>query len=315
MSMYANRRPRSFAFTCRTPLALALAVAVTLPLPLPVAHGATPKKVLVVTITSGFRHGPAIDRLEATLPELGRDSGAFTVDFCRVEPNDPQFKDPATGKPDQAKVKAAIQQALARQLSVAALREYDGVIFANTSGEMPLPDLPGLLEWIKGGKAFIGIHAATDSLRSGQAGKPTPYTTMIGAAFKSHGAQATVECINQDPSHPACQPVPARWTVHDEIYLFTDFDRSAVHGLLTLDREPNSKAPGDYPIAWCKEYGRGRVFFTSLGHREDVIDPAWGSDADRKNSRAVAQVYQQHLLGGIRWALGTPSGESRPAGR
>jgi hypothetical protein len=270
---------------------------------LPLLGAAQPKKVLVVTVTAGFRHTEGIEGLEKVLPQMAKTSGAFTVDFCRVDPADPRFQDPATKKPDEAKVKAANQQALAEKMSPSTLAAYDAVIFANTSGEMPLPDLPGFLDWIKSGKGFIGVHAATDTLRSGKAENPTAYTTMIGAAFKTHGAQATVEVINQDPSHPACRDVPARWTVHDEIYLFTNFDRHSVHGLLTLDKEPNSKAPGDYPIAWCKEYGKGRVFSTSLGHRGDVIDETWGKEQDRKNSREVALTYQKHLLGGILWAL------------
>lgn len=267
---------------------------------------AAPKKVLVVTITAGFRHAPAIERLEAVLPRLAEASGGFTVDFCGLDPNEPQYRDAATNKPDDAKVQAAMRKILAEKMSLESLRTYDGVIFANTSGDLPLPDLPGFLEWIRSGKAFIGIHAATDSLRSGRADAPTAYTQMIGAAFKTHGAQATVECINQDPTHPAGRPVPEVWTVHDEIYLFDNFERESVHGILTLDKEPNSREPGDYPIAWCKDYGKGRVFYTSLGHREDVIDDTWGRDADRRNSREVAKVFQKHLVGGIHWALGLP---------
>jgi len=267
---------------------------------------AAPKKLLVVTITAGFRHAPAIERLEAVLPRLAEASGGFTVDFCGLDPNEPQYRDSATNKPDDAKVQAAMRKILAEQMSLESLRAYDGVIFANTSGNLPLPDLPGFLEWIRSGKAFIGIHAATDSLRSGRVDAPTAYTQMIGAAFKTHGAQATVECINQDPTHPAGRAVPEAWTVHDEIYLFDNFEREAVHGILTLDKEPNSREPGDYPIAWCKEYGKGKVFYTSLGHREDVIDDTWGRDADRRNSREVAKVFQKHLVGGIHWALGLP---------
>jgi type 1 glutamine amidotransferase len=111
--------------------------------------------------------------------------------------------------------------------------------------------------------------------------------------------------------------------VFDEIYQFKNFDRTKVHGLLTLDKHPNDKTPGDYPISWCKQYGKklappppngatllmekdwyqksGRVFYTSLGHREDVWDPSW---PDRKNPKEVAEAYQAHIMGGIKWALG-----------
>jgi type 1 glutamine amidotransferase len=105
--------------------------------------------------------------------------------------------------------------------------------------------------------------------------------------------------------------------------------------LLTLDKHPNNKTPGDYPIAWCKEYGTarpvhaahgaelllrkslfhgpGRVFYTSLGHREDMWDPEWkDAKSERKNSAAIAQAYQQHILGGIKWALGLEKGAAAP---
>ena len=108
-------------------------------------------------------------------------------------------------------------------------------------------------------------------------------------------------------------------------------DRAKVHGLLTLDKHPNDKTPGDYPVSWCKEYGGqsvpvavngaalliqkewyrkpGRVFYTSFGHREDVWDPAW---KDRKNPPSVAEAYQAHILAGIEWALGLKNCNCRP---
>ena len=67
---------------------------------------AAPKKVLVVTVTKGFRHS-SIATAEKVLAQLGSESGAFSVDYARVEPTDPQFKG-SDGKPDGAKVDAAI---------------------------------------------------------------------------------------------------------------------------------------------------------------------------------------------------------------
>jgi type 1 glutamine amidotransferase len=121
-----------------------------------------------------------------------------------------------------------------------------------------------------------------------------------------------VDCINQDPKHPADKALPASWHVKDEIYLMKNFERSKVHGLLTLDKHPNDKTPGDYPIAWCKEYGQGRVFYTSLGHREDVWDPNTAPGFKRENSKEVSELYQKHILGGIRWALGLEKGDAKP---
>lgn len=263
---------------------------------------AAPKKVLVVTVTKGFRHS-SIPTAEKVLAELAKESSAFTVEYARVNPDDPQFKGD-DGKRDNAKVDAAIKEVLAEKMSAAALKQYDAVIFANTTGDLPLPDNQAFLDWIKSGKGFVGMHSATDTFP----GFPG-YTEMIGGHFKAHGAQVKVDAINQDQECPICKHLPANWEVFDEIYQMKDFDRTKVHGLLTLDKHPNDKTPGDYPIAWCKEYGNGRVFYTSLGHREDVWDPKW---PDRKNSPEVAEAYQKHILGGIKWALGLEKMNAKP---
>ena len=263
---------------------------------------AAPKKVLVVTVTTGFRHS-SIPTAEKVLAELAKDSGAFQVEYARVENNDPQFKG-SDGKPDKEKIHAAIAKVLAEKMSPAALKNYDAVIFANTTGDLPLPDKQAFLDWIKSGKGFVGMHSATDTFHNF-----APYIEMIGGEFKTHGAQVEVDAINQDQECPICRHLPADWKVFDEIYQFKNFDRSKVHGLLTLDKHPNNKTPGDYPISWCKNYGKGRVFYTSLGHREDVWDPAW---PDRKNPKEVAEAYQEHILGGIKWALGLEKWSPKP---
>jgi uncharacterized protein len=264
---------------------------------------AAPKKVLVVTTTTGFRHS-SIATAEKVIAALGKDSGTFTVDYARVEPNDPQFHGP-DGKPDKAKVEEAIKQVLAEKMSPAALKNYDGVIFANTTGDLPLPDRDAFIEWVKSGKGFVGMHAAGDTFH----GFPA-YIDMLGAEFKIHKAQVEIQPINEDKECPACRHLPADWKVFDEIYQFKNFDRSKVHGLLTLNHNPNEpQLAGDYPVSWCKAFGKGRVFYTSLGHREDVWDPNW---PDRKNPKEVAEAYQQHILNGIKWSLGLETWNVKP---
>jgi uncharacterized protein len=263
---------------------------------------AAPKKVLVVTVTLGFRHS-SIPTAEKVLAKLAEDTSAFTVDYARVEPNDPQYKGD-NGKPDPAKVNAAIKAVLDERMSAEALKNYDAVIFANTTGDLPLPDKQAFLDWVKSGKGFVGMHSAADTFHGFNG-----YLDMVGAEFKTHGAQVEVDALNQDQGCPICKHLPADWKVFDEIYQFKNFDRTKVHGLLTLDKHPNDKTPGDYPIAWCKDYGQGRVFYTSLGHREDVWDPTW---PDRKNPKEVAEAYQKHILGGIKWALGLEQMNAKP---
>jgi type 1 glutamine amidotransferase len=263
---------------------------------------AAPKKVLVVSTTTGFRHS-SIPTAEKIIGQLASDSKKFTVDYARVEPNDPQFKGP-DGKTDNAKVNEAIKLVLAEKMSPAALKQYDAVIFANTTGDLPMPDPQAFLDWIKSGKGFVGMHSATDTFHGFR-----PYIDMIGGEFKAHGAQVEVDAINQDKECSACKHLAANWKVFDEIYQFKNFDRTKVHGLLTLDKHPNDKTPGDYAISWCKDYGKGRVFYTSLGHREDVWDPSW---PDRKNPKEVAEAYQKHILQGINWALGLEKWNVKP---
>lgn len=269
---------------------------------------AAPKRVLVVTVTEGFRHS-SIPTAEKVLGELAASDGAFTVDYARVEPGAPEFRGP-DGKPDKAKIDAAIKQVLAEKMSPAALAHYDAVVFANTTGDLPLPDKQAFLDWIKSGKGFVGMHAATDTL-AGFDG----YIDMIGAHFRHHDQQVEVQPINQAPECPACKHLPSDWKVFDEIYQFEKFDRTKVQGLLTLNFHPNPKVhtPGDFPISWYKFYGQGRVFYTSLGHREDVWDANTPAGMERKNSKEVAQAYQKHILEGIHWALGLTDWKPAPA--
>jgi type 1 glutamine amidotransferase len=248
----------------------ALIFAVTAFAPGPTLAASKPKRLLVVTVTKGFRH-TSIPLAEKVLAQVGEKSGAYTVDYVR---ND---------------------QDMAEKMTPEKLRNYDGVVFESTTGNLPLPDKAGFLNWIKSGGAFIGMHAATDTFHDTNG--IDPYIEMLGGEFKHHDAQVEVECLNQDPKHPATHMIGKSFGVKDEIYQMKNFFRDRVHGLLTLDKHPNTGQPGDYPIAWCKMYGKGRVFYTSLGHREDV----WENP-----------VYQQHILGGIKWALGLAPGNATP---
>jgi hypothetical protein len=119
---------------------------------------------------------------------------------------------------------------------------------------------------------------------------------MIGGSFKGHpwGAGDPAVTIDvEDPSHPAAVHLDESWVIQDEIYWFKNYSRDRIHVILSLNekslRAKNIAPDTDVAIAWCRNYGKGKVFYTSLGHRGDV----WTNP-----------VYQQHLLGGIRWALG-----------
>ncbi len=268
-----------------------------------------PKKLLVVSVTTGYRHA-SIPTAERVLSNLAARSGRFTVDFVENPPGMPTIPPPPF--PGPGPDNAAYEEARARwlttvpaaltPLSPANLARYDGVVFLSTTGDLPLPDRDGFVEWVRQGHAFIGVHAAADTFHDYPA-----YIAMLGAEFMHHGAQVSVDCLNQDPAHAATSGLQASWTVFDEIYLFKNFDEASVHMLLALDRHPNDKTPGFYPVSWCKPFGTGRVFYTSLGHREDVWDPNFS--VRRKNAPEVATAFQQHLLGGILWALQLAPGQ------
>ena len=243
---------------------------------------AAPKKLLVVTTTTGFRHS-SIPNLEKVIAQLGQSSGEFTVDYVH-QPN------PMS---EQA-MKDALQK-----LAPESLKNYDGIVFASTTGDLPIPDPQALVDWIKAGHAFIGIHSASDTFH-----KWPQYAEMLGGEFKGHGAQVGVECLNEDPKNPANAHLAKTWTIsQEEIYEFKNYDPAKVHDLLILDKHPQSKAAGHFPVTWNKEFGSGKIFYTSLGHREDVIDTD-PDLKDRKNSIEISKAYQQHILGGIEWALG-----------
>ena len=297
------------------------------------ARGAAmPKKILVVSVTTGFRHS-AIPLSEKILSQLAEKSGAFTLDFLEQPPGRPApVKHPAPLKPgataeQQAAYQAGLQAAAVAEksqasqnaawndqlkaalvkLSPANLQNYDAVIFDSTTGDLPIPDQEGFLNWIRQGHAFIGIHAATDTFHHWPG-----YIDMLGAEFVKHGAQVAVECLNMDPKHPSTAPLPPRWAINqEEIYNFRSYDPAKVHELLALDKSPLNNAPGHFPLSWCKMYGQGRVFYTALGHREDLWDPSPALPG-RKNTPEMAAQFQQTLLGGIKWALGLEPGDATP---
>jgi len=265
---------------------------------------AAPKKLLVVTTTTGFRHS-SIPTAEKILAQLGQSSGEFTVDLVEQPPDKPRdLKRDATDEEKAAHQVAEAKweetlKATLQKLSPDNLKNYDGVVFASTTGDLPIPDKQGFLDWIKAGHAFIGIHAASDTFH----GWPG-YIDMLGGEFKTHGAQVSVDCLNQDPKNPATAALPQVWTIQqEEIYQFKSYDPAKVHELLIMDKHPNTKEPGHYAVSWCKDYGTGKVFYTSLGHREDILDTD-PNIHDRKNSVEISKAYQAHLLGGIEWALG-----------
>jgi type 1 glutamine amidotransferase len=173
-----------------------------------------------------------------------------------------------------------------------SFKRYDAIIFYTTGD--PALNREGLVKWVCEGGAFVGIHCATDSFKE----KPD-YVGMIGAHFQTHGHQKKATLKVEDRDHPATRHLPAEWPLLDEYYVFAkdSFSRDRVHVLISMDTAKTSEADleamkmspdGDYALAWTRQQDKGRVFYTALGHREDV----WTSEA-----------FHKHLLGGLAWAM------------
>jgi type 1 glutamine amidotransferase len=174
------------------------------------------------------------------------------------------------------------------ELTREKLKGYQGVVFY-TTGELPI-DVAALTEFVAAGGGFAGIHSATDTLY-----KSAAYGELIGGYFDGHPWHEKVRVKVEDQTHPATAHLGPAFEIADEIYQFKDWDRKKLHVLLSLDaarvdltRPGVKRADHDFANAWTREHGKGRVFYTALGHREEV----W---ADPR--------FLTHLVNGIAWTL------------
>lgn len=177
------------------------------------------------------------------------------------------------------------------------LTPYAAVVFLSTSGEV-LTDAgrARLTAYIEDGGGFAGVHAAACT----EYGWPH-FGALLGARFTRHPAPQPGRVLVEDRAHPATAHLPAHWDLSDEWYDFDTNPRATAHILLRVDE--NSYEGGgmgaDHPLAWCREQGAGRVFYTALGHASSAYaDPA----------------FRAHLLGGLRWAAEGLSDNSRLPG-
>jgi type 1 glutamine amidotransferase len=300
-------------------------------------------------VTTGFRHS-SIASAERTLQKLADESKEFQiVDFLRqpqvVVPKKPAPPRALAPDADEGAKKrfeaetARYQEALSKwtpeiaaqaeqakqnfdkeltsvlsKLAPAALEaaRIDGVIFANTTGDLPLPDKDGFVQWVEQGHAFMAMHSASDTLHGFR-----PYSAMLGGEFETHGAQAAVDLQALDSAHPAAAGIPSPWAIaQEEMYRFKTYERNRVRDIWASEKVPMDKKPDQgerrhFPVSWVRSQEKGRIFYTALGHREDLWDER-PELPNRVNSPEVSQAYQKHILGGIRWALGLAPGSAEP---
>ena len=269
-----------------------------------------PARLLAVTVTTGFRHG-SITTAEPALEEMGRTSGLFHVDYLRMPPGrlpapkppkrekdttdevwQKQQQDFKTAQEQFRKDDAAWQQTLADQFAKAfsaeSLASFDGVMFVNTTGDLPIPDLTAFLDWIKSGKTFIGMHAATDTFKGSDL-----YCDFVGGIFAGHPWNAGGEhaFVVHEPGHRLTAMFAPRFRWKDEIYQYDlRYKPENLRVLVSLDMPASTpKEPWHVPVSWVRDYGKGRVFYTNFGHN----DATWKDP-----------VFQKHMLEGIAWSLG-----------
>lgn len=220
------------------------------------------KRLLFLTHSAGFKHS-VIPLAEKIMPEIGEKLGRFQTTVSQD----------------------------CSLISASELRNYDAVMFY-TTGELPVPPegRQALLEFVRSGKGFVGVHCATDTFYQW-----ADYGEMIGGYFDGHPWHTDVVVRVEDTKFPATSHLGPAFRIRDEIYQHRNWSRSRTRVLLTLDTssvDMNAKGikrtDGDFALAWCHPYGQGRVFYSALGHREEV----WQDER-----------FQRFLVNGALWAM------------
>ncbi|MDQ1360695.1 MAG: uncharacterized protein QOJ44_1072 [Acidimicrobiaceae bacterium] len=187
---------------------------------------------------------------------------------------------------------AGLEPVRVREVADLTVDQLDagGVLALFTIGETPFTTAQRTAisaSWRRGDLGVLGVHAATDACYGWE-----DYGAILGARFAGHPWTQSFAIDVVDPAHPATAHLPNPWPWHDEIYLFGQL-RPDARVLLRADptqldmRVPGGRLPDDgLPLAWCHSEGKGRTFYSALGH----FPAAWESP-----------VYLAHLLGGLQW--------------
>jgi type 1 glutamine amidotransferase len=196
-----------------------------------------------------------------------------------------------------------------------SLKEFDAVFFETTEDltreggdkqpPMPKEGKKALIDFVASGKGFVGAHCASDTFHSAERGfknqapdKQDPYIRMLGGEFIKHGGQQKAWMRVADPKFPGVDGVKD-FQLHEEWYSLKNFSPD-LHVILVQDCTGMHDIDYDrpaFPATWARKHEKGRVFYTSMGHREDV----WENP-----------LFQQILLGGLSWAFGNVEADVTP---
>ncbi|HEX4228466.1 MAG TPA: ThuA domain-containing protein [Bryobacteraceae bacterium] len=242
------------------------------------------KKLLAIgDVRTGYQHD-SVSHALATIERLGHETGDY-VTYIRT---DSQLitKGTIAGTGNYGPGK--------RRVNGKNLNFFDAIFFMGTGeGDLTGKQKADLLSFVRDdGKGFVGAHTGDDAYFTWPA-----FGDMMGGYFDGHPwGVFNAPVIVEDPNFPGMQSLPHEFTIRDEIYQHKDFSRAKVHVLARLDpskldmTKPNiHRADKDFPVAWAKMYGKGRVYYCTFGH----TDESW-------DDPRVQKVY----LGAIRWALG-----------
>lgn len=223
-----------------------------------------PARILYFTLSAGYRH-EVIPASVAIMQEIGATAPLFEVT---------QSEDVAV-------------------FTAENLRRFGAVMFF-TTGELPMSEAQkqALTDYVRGGGGFIGVHSATDTFYAWP-----EYGKLVGGYFDQHPWHQRVRIAVADQSDPMVAHLAPAVTLTDEIYQIRDFDAVASHVLLRLDptsvdlgRADVHRHPYGWPLAWTRNFGVGRVFYTALGH-----EPAVWRDAG----------FNTLLHNAVGWVLGS----------
>lgn len=243
------------------------------------------KRLLVIGEEKGYRH-EAVSHAMATIERLGRQTGLWDTTL-------------------RTDAEALTKKKL--EFNAKNLNDFDAVLFY-TGGDlgMDAQQKADFISFIRDdGKGFIGVHSAAITFVDWP-----DYGDMIGGYYDEHPwLTFDAPIIVEDPSFPGMQQFPPSFVLRDEIYQMTNYSRDKVRVLMRLDvnkldmKNKNvHRTDGDFAVTWAKMYGKGRVYYTTLGH----VDANWDKPE-----------FQQMITEAIKWATGLESADvtSRPLPR
>jgi type 1 glutamine amidotransferase len=239
------------------------------------------KHLLVIGEEKGYRH-ESVSHAMATIERLGEQTGLWDTTI-------------------RTDTEALTKKKL--EYNAKNLTNFDAVLFF-TGGdlEMDAQQKADLLSFVHDdGKGFIGVHSAAITMT-----KWPEFVDMVGGTFDEHPwGTFDAPIVVEDQKFPGMEHWPRAFTLRDEIYQMKSFSRDKMHVLMSLDASKldlsNPKvhrADHDFVITWAKMYGKGRVYYSTLGHpKENWDDP----------------LLQQMYVEAIKWVTGLVDADVTPS--